>query len=456
MTDKKKLRDERDIVDIDLDLIEEELELDLEPEDDEIPVKKAVDKQESKPVNVKRRTADTDMLDPEDSGNSKKRKLPKFWMGVGIYAGVLLVLAIAFLIYTYNCLVKYENAQPGNVVNNYLKTFESKVKDKSIGEEMTLPTGASKYESSDAYMTKYLAQFEGDKAYSSKKNPGSYSTETPVYDIYAGDDVVAHITLNAKGTKTIFAILTIMDWEIKSIEPVCNNETYNYVIKTLDNYTVKINDVAVGKDESTGTPKENPDFKYVSEYVDMPKIVEYKVEGFVNEPTIKVYDGNNNEVACQTDSSGNITALGTPVGAAVPQERSELALEMAKMWSNFTTRDLTGGKYGLDTIRKYLIKDSYYWKMATDYAGGVDITFVSAHTLKPNPYSNVKVSDYVAYGENCFSCHIYFDKAMHLTKTGATVVETVNSTFYFVKYDDSDDGVNNPHWAIVDMIATTE
>ena len=129
---------------------------------------------------------------------------------------------------------------------------------------------------------------------------------------------------------------------------------------------------------------------------------------------------------------------------------------MAKMWSNFTTKDLTGGKYGLDTIRKYLIKDSYYWNMATAYAGGVDITFVSAHTLKADSFRNIKVTNYVSYGENCFSCHVYFDKAMYLTKTGAVVMETMDSTFYFVKYDDSDDGVDNPHWAIVDMIATTE
>ncbi len=39
--------------------------------------------------------------------------------------------------------------------------------------------------------------------------------------------------------------------------------------------------------------------------------------------------------------------------------------------------------------------------------------------------------------------------------SGARRVNTIDSTFYFVKYDDSDDGVDNPHWAIADMIAAT-
>lgn len=458
----KKLQDDTEVIDLDLELIEEELDLELESEDEFIPSgKKSVSKPvnskpaNSKPVNRKRRSADSDMLDPTDTG-AKKKKLPKFWLGFAIYGAVLLVLAIVFLIYTDSCLRQYENSQPGNVINKYLEEFEKKIDNKTIAEDMTLPAGAGKFESSEAYLNAYYSQFQGDVKYSAKKNASSYATEEPVYDIYAGDNVVAHVTLKATDTKTIFAILTIMDWDIQRIEPVCNKDTHDYIIKAPQNYTVKINDIALGGDEMTGKVTANPDFKYVSEYVSMPSIVEYKVEGFIGEPVIKIYDSTNCEVTYVADEKGNIDASNAVSNKEVPKEYSDLAFEMAKMWSNFTTRDLKGANYGLETIRQYLIKDSYYWNMATSYAKGVDITFVSAHTLKANPYSNVKISNYVSYGENCFSCHVYFDKAMHLTKTGATVVETMDSTFYFVKYDDSNDGVNNPHWAIVDMIATTE
>lgn len=473
MADRKiNLETEEELIELDM----EEEDLELEPEDDDVVARRLLlgikdsepehtsDKKEA--LVVKRRhSSEMDMLDPEDTGKARKKsdKSPKatdskrkskFWIGFAIYGGVLLVLAVIFLIYTNSCLVRYENAQPGNYVNRYLETFEKKIEDKSIKDDLELPAG--KFESADAYMETYLSQFQGDVTYSAKKSATSYATESPVYDVYAGEDVVAHITLKVTDTKTIFAILTIMDWEIDSIEPVCNKDTFNYVIKAPQNYTVKINDVELGEDERTDKVTENPNFVYVSEYVDMPSVVEYKVEGFINEPSIKIYDAAGNEVSYEKDDSGNIDASNSIADVEIPKEYYDLAFNMAKMWSNFTTKDLTGGKYGLDTIRQYLIKDSYYWNMATDYAGGVDITFVSAHTLKADAFRNIKISEYVSYGENCFSCHVYFDKAMQLTKTGATVIETMDSTFYFVKYDDSDDGVDNPHWAIVDMIATTE
>ena len=37
-----------------------------------------------------------------------------------------------------------------------------------------------------------------------------------------------------------------------------------------------------------------------------------------------------------------------------------------------------------------------------------------------------------------------------LTRTGEEVKDVVNSTFYFVKYDDTDNGVDDPHWFLAD------
>ncbi len=38
---------------------------------------------------------------------------------------------------------------------------------------------------------------------------------------------------------------------------------------------------------------------------------------------------------------------------------------------------------------------------------------------------------------------------MYMTN-GVNKIDSVNGTFYFVYYDDSDDGVDNPHWGLVD------
>lgn len=131
----------------------------------------------------------------------------------------------------------------------------------------------------------------------------------------------------------------------------------------------------------------------------------------------------------------------------MPSERKEEALNMAKIWDNFLTNDLSGSGHGLAIVQQYLIEDSYYWNLAKDYASSADITFISDHTLSGNPYTGVTVDNYIEYNDDCYSCHIAFTKNMTLTSGGARK-DVIDSTFYFVKYDG--------RWAIADMIATTK
>lgn len=387
--------------------------------------------------------------------NGKKRKLPIYWICLGIYALILIILGACFLSYTEKCLVQYENAQSDNAMKDYLADFKAKVKDGTITNEITIPSASGEFESADVYKDIYMAQFEGVSSYTFEKDSASYLTEEPVYDIYADDTMVAKVTLSAKNERTIFGILTIMDWDVKGIEPVFTAGSNDYVIKIPSDYKATINGVTLGESYLTGNTETNPEFVNVSQYVTMPTLVEYKVTGLVNQPEIKIYNAAGEEVAYTPDENGNISVSYQAASDEIPDEYYDSALKMAQTWEDFLTNDLSGDYHGLATIQQYLIKDSYYWDLAESYAHGVDITFISDHTLLDPPYSNIAITDYVSYGENCYSCHIYFEKNMYLTRTGETRVDVIDSTFYFVNYDDSDDGVDNPHWAIVDMIATT-
>lgn len=393
------------------------------------------------------------------TGSKKKKKLPVFWIGLGIWVIILLIFSAVFLNYTEKSLEKYEAAQSDNAMKEYMSEFKAMVDDKTIVDKVVLQQGTGEFESADVHKELYLKQFEGVTGYTFEKDPGSYLTEEPVYDVYAGENMVAKVTLSAKNERTIFAILTIMDWEVMSIEAVYTVSENSYTINVPSNYTVTVNGITLTDAHKTGDSTTNPEFVNVNEYFEMPAIVEYKVDKLINQAEIKVLDENGAEVSYNLEGENGKYAinLGLPVAQdEVPEEYYDDALEMAKAWEDFLTADLDGANYGLETIRQYLIKDSYYWDMATDYAYGVDITFISDHTLLDPAYSNVKLSDFVSYGEDCYSCHIYFEKNMKLTRTGETRVDIIDSKFYFVNYDDTDDGVDNPHWAIVDMIAATE
>ena len=115
------------------------------------------------------------------------------------------------------------------------------------------------------------------------------------------------------------------------------------------------------------------------------------------------------------------------------------------------TGDLAGGRKGFDTMKQYLIKNSYLYNIAYKWVTTADGTYTPRHTLNTPPFTEEKVSNYISYGDNIFSCNIYFIKQMHLTSHDMDVEDVMNSTFFFMKYDDTGDGIDNPHWVITDI-----
>lgn len=383
----------------------------------------------------------------------KRKKISVYWTGLAIYIVILLILSWRFLNYTDNALIQYENSQPENAMESYMTVFKNMMVDGTLCENIEMPVVPNKFEPEDAYIELYETRLADVSNFSFGRDADSFSAEEPVYCIYGDGEPVAKVTFSAFNERTIFGILTIMDWEVKTVTSVLDTELKSYTVWIPDTYKATVNGIGLNDDSLTGTIFENPEFANVSLYVTMPYQVEYEVAELINEPEIKIYDADGKEAAFTVDEDGNVYTSGTRI-TQIPEERYNDALKMAQAWDNFLTGDLYGENNGMSVIQQYLIRDSYYWNIASDYARSVDITYISEHTLSGQPYSNIEISDYISYGENCYSCHIYFEKNMILT-SGARRVNTIDSTFYFVKYDDSDDGVDNPHWAIADMIAAT-
>ena len=389
----------------------------------------------------------TSVNNTKKSINIGKINIPlNYWTGLAVYAVILLILAICMIAYTGSCLKKYENSQSDKVMNDFINDFTKMAADKTLADNIELPA-SSEFEGKDTFVNMYMSELDGTTDYTYKKSEGSYNTEEPMYDIYADDKKVARMTLEAKDQHVVLGILTVFDWKVKSIEPVFSAKTNDYTVSIPEGYTFTVNGITVSDDYKTGKVIENPDFVNVSKYVTMPKSVEYKLTGFVNKPEIKIYNASGSEVTANVDAKGNVSVAASGNSADMPSERKEEALNMAKIWDNFLTNDLSGSGHGLATVQQYLIEDSYYWNLAKDYASSADITFISDHTLSGNPYTGVTVDNYIEYNDDCYSCHIAFTKNMTLTSGGARK-DVIDSTFYFVKYEG--------RWAIADMIATTK
>ena len=216
-----------------------------------------------------------------------------------------------------------------------------------------------------------------------------------------------------------------------------------------ENFTLQINGQTP---ECTPVLKGNPEYQYILEYADVPQLAEYSFHGLAKAPDFTVTDnlGNTTTYPMVNDDLAITAQIGladfpdTLVGAPDP-------LFMAKKWSLFMTNDLEGNLNGYYNIRPYLIRNSYYDKVAYQWATNIDITFISDHIILDPGFTEESVTNVVVYSDTCFSCDIFFIKHMKLTRTGQYKDDTFYHQMFFVYVDDTDDGTDNPHWAIADM-----
>lgn len=194
--------------------------------------------------------------------------------------------------------------------------------------------------------------------------------------------------------------------------------------------------------------EENKEYEALKDYVsDLPQITYYNVAVLKEDVLVTVTDETGKKTELAGDETGYSFTAQDKYLDEVPEEVSAQVdvLDLAQKWSLFMSADLTFGN-----MAKYLIKDSYQYDVAVKYATGVDIKFISGHGLANPPFTEESVTNFVWISDNCFSVDISFVKHMVLN-VGTRVNDPMNDRFYFVKYDDTDDGVDNPAWKIASM-----
>lgn len=219
-------------------------------------------------------------------------------------------------------------------------------------------------------------------------------------------------------------------------------------------FSVKVNGVSaddIASPQNSAHP--DADALFAQSGVRLPDMKTYEFVLISGDSEAEITDNAGN-VTTHSLSEGSVWLNGSGV-SEIPSDIAEEidVMEAAKCWSKFMTDDLGGYWHGLDEVRKYLLATSAYYDYAAEWATGIDITFTSVHTL--DSFENERISDVTVYSDNCFSCHIYFEKNMTLYRDGNHAGERTdifNSIVYFVYADDTpDNGVDDPHWAIAVM-----
>ena len=380
---------------------------------------------------------------PKKGGNKKRKMKSSFYFltFMAVWIVLILIFGIIFLAYADRSLKKFEKSQSTYAMDEYIKKFKDNVDAGVLPEGFTSEQGSA-FEADDLKLQSLRnATAAGEITY--EKDKQSYNTEEPIYDLLAGGTPFATVQLQATNSRVVFGILTIMDWNVVSANMLSNGTTSDYIIRVPENYSVAVNGVPVGSEYLDENTTGMSILANAAEYVEIPNIVEYVIPGLSKAPEVSVTDENGQAVVTSVD--GNTYSVGFGTSGEMPSDLMTEALNIAETWSLFMTADLNGNSHGLAKVQEFLIPGSAYDDMAKGWASGVDITFTSAHTLKNPPFQNVTVDEYISYTPDCFSCHIYFDKPMYLTRTGETVTDTTDSTFLFVRYDGK--------WCLADMQA---
>ncbi len=345
-----------------------------------------------------------------------------------LYTLLLVVCGFFILVYVFNSMVLYER----NLVDNYIKYLATSGKlTEDVKDDLFK---VSKYEKSNAKISDGIKKLYKSDDLKIKKNTKLSKDEVYAYDLYNNDKLISTVSIKSVNSYKRMAILTIDEWDVVDYQNYFDKGIYAYEIKVPKDYTVKVNGNTLSNDDIT---KEGDveGLERLTEYVEIEKSKTYEVNNLVYKPEIVILDANNKEVEYkEEDNKINVTKEFREI-KTLEDAKSYIKddfdiLKLAENWSLYLTNDLSGG---LNTLRPYLIKDSYYYTMAYNWSRNIDRTFVSSHRLKNPVFTNEVVEDFIIYNDNAFSCKVYLEKNMVVS--GKDKQDIMNDRLYFIYYD---------------------
>jgi len=367
----------------------------------------------------------------------KTKKFPVFWICYLVYVLLCIIFWFYVISYVQGCLIQYEAAQPERVIEGLV----AKLQNGDVEEVFTIDAPPSRFESSELLIQRLKDELQG-KTITFAKEETQYNTATPVYRIYADDGLIGTIALQETSIEPLMFILSIGQWEIADTQPVLAEGAEAVTVCVPDSYSVSVNGIALGKGDMTGEEKIPEQFQYAKEYVEVPKLVEYRVQGLLEKPGVTVRDGDGKSVDFEEsyeDGEMSILVDSFPV-TEIEEDLAKMALENAKKYSNFFSADLPGSSASTRPIAGMFPKDSYYLQLAETYRRE-DMWMISKHAAPT--FTDEEVMNYIRYSEDFFSCEVFFKKHYYLINTGDTRIDTTHTRFYYAKVDEK--------WVIVDM-----
>lgn len=371
------------------------------------------------------------------AGRNKKKGISFFWCFYLLFVAALAVFWFCIVSYVKKSLVVYEANQP----DRKMEEIMSGLRETGLEEYLTVNENISRFETAANYEKEFHSRMDGRILFWTRAK-GAQNTSAPKYDLYADGDLVGSLTLKEASSEPLMVILTLSQWELDRVDVIPAKAQESVEVTVPDSYRVMINGQQADERELSGGGEMPEEFKYAANYVEVPRLVTYRAEGLLGRPQVTVFDRDGVEAVCaEKYKNGKLEVRVSQFAETeMPAELSDMALENAKRYSNFFSADLPGCRNSVDPVRDMFPEDSDYLEFLDIYRRE-DMWMYSAHNTPE--FKNESVDHYIRYSGELFSCEVYFDKHMYLTRTGETKVDTTHFRLFY--------GSLNGKWKILDI-----
>lgn len=337
---------------------------------------------------MREKNADTRTVQKKSKRKNFFMRLSLFKRFLMIYCGILAVGIIIGLFMLYGLLRDYEAGLPQNTMDEILEEFQADRIDKLLDESgLTL----NEFESNEV-VAAYLKEKIASNEISYRKKSGEYSEETPVYVIYAGKSPLARVELVEKRKNAHH----FTEWKLGSIQldEYMKGKTVSVTVPKGSVVTlngIELSDSYISENDVEFTPCTN-----VSDYVEKPVNTVYQIENLISDPVI-VVNRNGQELELSVEGH-DITAL-YPGDEALYAELEQHIKDFGRSYGRYLIN-----RGSLSNLQSYMVG------IARESVADIPAVWAFLYGMTYSyDFQNEKVSNFIKYSEDCFSCDISFD-----------------------------------------------
>lgn len=309
-----------------------------------------------------------------------------------VYLLVWIAVIGAGLFYVWRLLIDYEASIPDVNMEKHLADFDE-ANIRSLYRQF--PPELNEYDNNEA-VENWYCELVAQGALSYRKRTGVYTNSTPVYEVLAGENVIAAVYFTESGKNDHgFTV-----WEMSEVSFEKDAlELFDVTVKAPLDAQVLVNGAVI--DEAYKTSEETVDLaKNISDYVEqVPGYKVYTIERLANMPDIQVYGGNiykadsedytifydfDTDEELKGQVAGRITAMTREFGAYIINKGSLSRLQ----------------SYMVGKAREYVSDIPAVWA----YLVGEEYNYT---------FADETIENFVRYSEDCFSCEAGY--TLHVT-----------------------------------------